>query len=57
MGWMFEVRVFCGGCSEASGSAFLDLGVHADLVLAEKSVHKTKKFVARSGVHDEVDPW
>ena len=33
------------------------IGVHADLVVAGKCIHKTEKFVARSGVHDEVDPW
>ena len=33
------------------------IGVHADLVVAGKCIHKTEKFVARGGVHDEVDPW
>ena len=33
------------------------IGVHADLVVAEKGIHKIEKFMACSGVHDEVDPW
>ena len=33
------------------------LRVHTDLVVARKCIHKTEKFVARGGVHDEVDPW
>ena len=33
------------------------VGIHADLVVAGKCIHKTEKFVARGGVHDEVDPW
>ena len=33
------------------------IGVHADLVITGKGIHKTEKFVARGGVHDEVDPW
>ena len=33
------------------------IGVHADMVVAGKCIHKTEKFVARGGVHDEVDPW
>ena len=33
------------------------MGIHADLVVAEKCIHKTEKFVARRGVHDEVDSW
>ena len=33
------------------------IGVHADLVVAGKRIHKTEKFVACSGVHDEVNPW
>ena len=32
------------------------IGVHADLVVAGKCIHKTEKFVAYGGVHDEVDP-
>ena len=35
---------------------FLVIEVHADLVVAGKCIHKTEKFVARDGVHDEVDP-
>ena len=27
------------------------------MVVAGKCIHKTEKFVARSGVQDEVDPW
>ena len=33
------------------------IGVHANLVVVGKCIHKTEKFVTRSGVHDEVDPW
>ena len=33
------------------------IGVHADLVVAGKGIHKTEKFMAGGGVHDEVDPW
>ena len=33
------------------------IGVHADLVVTGKCIHKTEKFVARGGVNDEVDPW
>ena len=33
------------------------VGIHADFVVAGKCIHKTEKFVTRSGVHDEVDPW
>ena len=33
------------------------IGVHADLVVTGKCIHKIEKFVARGGVHDEVDPW
>ena len=36
---------------------FLVIGVHADLVVAGKGIHKTEKFMARGGVHNEVDPW
>ena len=32
------------------------IGVHADLVVAGKGIHKTKKFMACSSVYDEVDP-
>ena len=30
--------------------------VHTDLVVAGEGVHKTEKFMAGSGVYDEVDP-
>ena len=32
-------------------------GAHAYLVVAGKGIHKTEKFMACGGVHDEVDPW
>ena len=32
------------------------IGVHTDLVVAGKCIHKTEKFVARGGIHDEVNP-
>ena len=33
------------------------IGVHADLVVTGEGIHETKKFMGRSGVHDEIDPW
>ena len=33
------------------------VGVHIDLVVAGKGIHKAEKFMACGGVHDEVDPW
>ena len=32
-------------------------GIHADLIVAGECIHKTEEFVARGGIHDEVDPW
>ena len=34
---------------------FLVTWVHADLVVAGEGIHKTEKFMAGSGIHDEVD--
>ena len=34
---------------------FLVTWVHADLVVAGEGIHKIKKFMASSGIHDEVD--
>ena len=34
---------------------FLVIWVHADLVVAREGIHKTEKFMAGSGIHDEVD--
>ena len=41
-------------CCDERG-LFLVIGVHADLVIAGKGIHKTE--MACGGVHDEVDPW
>ena len=30
--------------------------VHTDLVVAGEGIHKTEKFMACCGIHDEVDP-
>ena len=43
-------------CRDERG-LFLVIGVHADLVVTGEGIHETKKFMARSGVHDEIDPW
>ena len=32
------------------------VGLHTDLVVAGKGIHKTEKFMAYCSVHDEVDP-
>ena len=40
-------------CDEQS--LFLVTWVHTDLVIAGEGIHKTKEFVARSGIYDEVD--
>ena len=42
-------------CYDEQG-LFLVIGVHVDLVVAGKGIHKTEKFMACSSVHDEVDP-
>ena len=42
-------------CCDERG-LFLVVGVHTDLVVAGKGIHKTEKFMACGGVHDEVDP-
>ena len=34
---------------------FLVIWIHADLVVAGESIHKTKEFMAGSGIYDEVD--
>ena len=34
---------------------FLVTWVHADLIVAGEGIHKTKKFMAGSGIHDEVN--
>ena len=43
-------------CCDERG-LFLVVGVHTDLVVAGKGIHKNEKFMACGGVHDEVDPW
>ena len=43
-------------CCDERG-LFLVVGVHIDLVVAGKGIHKAEKFMACGGVHDEVDPW
>ena len=32
-------------------------GIHADLVVAEESIHETEEFMAGCGIYNEVDPW
>ena len=34
---------------------FLVIWIHADLVVAGESIHKTEEFMASCGVYDEVD--
>ena len=36
---------------------FLVVGIHADLVVAEESIHEIEEFMADYGIYDEVDPW
>ena len=43
-------------CCDKRG-LFLVVGVHTDLVIAGKGIHKIENFMACGGVHDEVDPW
>ena len=33
------------------------VGIHADLVVAGKSIHETEEFMASCGIYNEVDPW
>ena len=34
---------------------FLVIWIHADLIVAEESIHKNEEFMVGSGIHDEVD--
>ena len=36
---------------------FLVIRIHADLVVARESIHKTEEFMAGCGIYDEVDSW
>ena len=36
---------------------FLVIWVHADLVVAGESIHKTEEFMSGCGIYDEVDSW
>ena len=36
---------------------FLVIWVHADLVVAEESIHETEEFMAGCDIYDEVDSW
>ena len=52
--WHDAITVGSLRCDERG--LFLVARVHTDMVVAGEGVHETEEFMARCGVHDEVDP-